>query len=275
MERSDRIMEGDYGTLEITLTSAKDLKNVNIFSKLETYAVVSLSSDPQTRKRTPTDRENGRNPKWNAPMKFQIPASSINQLLNLDIYIRAERALGDRIVGKVHVPIKDFVSEARDPNRVRYMSYQVRRPSGRPKGVINFEYKFDGASVPQLPPPLIVDEPVTAYPVGYFPPPPPSNAHQKMNAPYAYPPPPVENPLHGYGGGGGGGYSSYVPTQQPPAVYHQSGYGYGYGGGYSGGVRPQKPPKKNKFGLGLGAGLLGGLLVGDALGDAGGFDCDF
>jgi len=203
-------------------------------------------------------------------MKFQIPASSINHRLNLDIYIRAERALGDRVVGEVHVPFKDFASEAGDPSRLRYMSYQVRRPSGRPKGVISFEYKFDGASVPPPPlPPLAVDEPVIAYPAAYFPPPPPPpNAdQQKIDAPYAYPPPPVGYPLHGYGGG----YGSY-PTQQPP-MYHQS--GYGYGGGYSGGVQPQKPPKKNKFGLGLGAGLLGGLLVGDALGDAGGFDCDF
>jgi hypothetical protein len=38
-----------YRVLEVTIQSAKDLKRVNLLSRMEVYAVVSISGDPLAR----------------------------------------------------------------------------------------------------------------------------------------------------------------------------------------------------------------------------------
>ncbi|CAA3012063.1 SRC2-like [Olea europaea subsp. europaea] len=182
-------------------------------------------------------------------------------------------------------------------------SYQVRKPSGKPKGELTFLYRFiekvagGFAAAPPVLPPVATkvedDKPVTAFPANpmmagpssMYPPPPP----------VGYPPYPIteENAQYPPQPPLPGGYprppSGYGYPQPPPPSY--GGYpqpplpGYGYpqpppppppGYGYP----PQpvvQPPKKNKFGMGLGAGLLGGaiggLLIGDMISDAG--DCGF
>ena len=47
---------------------------------------------------------------------------------------------------------------------MKFISYQVRRPSGKPKGELTFSYKF-GEKV-TVPKPAKKSEPVMAYPVG-------------------------------------------------------------------------------------------------------------
>ncbi|XP_025012730.1 protein SRC2 [Ricinus communis] len=234
-------------TLEIKLISAKDLKDVNLFSKMDVYAVLSISGDsqqPKQKTKTPVDHDGGINPTWNFPAKFIIIETPAQQnRLNLDIKLRCERALGDKDVGEVHVPIKELLDSINgDGNSMQFVNYQVRKPSGKskvgPSAAVAAPYGGPGGPYP--PPPMAAGY---AYPpppsyAGYPPPPPPG---------YGYPPPP---PGYGY----------------PPA---QPGYGY---------PPPvqQQQPKKSKFGLGLGAGLLGGaiggLLIGDMVSDAAGFD---
>lgn len=268
-----------YQTLEITLISAKDLKKVNLFSKLAVYAIVSLSSDSRGRLRTPPDRQGGRNPTWNSTLRFTVPEDAdLSRTHFFHILLRTERALGDRDVGEVRVPLSELLSGVGDgPRPVQFLSYQVRKTtSGKPKGVLNFSYKLgERVAAPAAPAPPTgyppqtttypyppqstpkADEPVMAYPVGtsygaYPPPyPPPVGYHQPQ--PYGHP---------------SAGYQQSQPYGHPPA-------GYGYGT-----AKPQ-PPKKNRMGLGLGAGLLGGalggLLIGDMVsdagfGDGGGFD---
>ncbi|KAK1318022.1 hypothetical protein QJS10_CPB04g00799 [Acorus calamus] len=236
-----------YRTLDLTLISAKDLKDVNLFSRLEVYAVVSVTGDPRSKHRTPADRSGGRNPIWNHPLRLTVDESAV-----LHVLLRTERAFGDRDVGEVHVPLKELLSDSASASAsasvgsAKFVSYQVRMPKGKPKGVFNFSYKFGetvSASAAAAAPPETVnlDEPVTAYPVGSgagyptYPPPP--------QAGYGYPPPPPA------------GYPGYPP----PAGY----------GGY-----PQ-PPRKNNFGIGLGAGLLGGMLIGDVMSDASAYDAGY
>ena len=160
---------------------------------------------------------------------------------------------------------------------MKFVSYQVRKPSGKPQGELNFSYKFgEKISNATAAPKVYGDEPVTAYPVakpvvgpsapygGSYPPPPPPGPG------YGYPPPPPPPYQQPYGG--------YPPP--PPQGY---GYPPGPGYGYPPPVQQQQPPKKNKFGMGLGAGLLGGalggLLIGDMVSDmgdcGGGFDGGF
>ncbi|EEF45519.1 conserved hypothetical protein [Ricinus communis] len=272
-------------TLEIKLISAKDLKDVNLFSKMDVYAVLSISGDsqqPKQKTKTPVDHDGGINPTWNFPAKFIIIETPAQQnRLNLDIKLRCERALGDKDVGEVHVPIKELLDSINgDGNSMQFVNYQVRKPSGKSKGELSFSFKFSDKIVASGSEKASdkVDQPITAYPVvapavgpsaavaapyggpgGPYPPPP-------MAAGYAYPPPPS--------------YAGYPPPPPPGYGYPPPPPGYGYppaqpGYGYPPPVQQQQP-KKSKFGLGLGAGLLGGaiggLLIGDMVSDAAGFD---
>ncbi|XP_058082332.1 uncharacterized protein LOC131230422 [Magnolia sinica] len=288
------ISKMEYRPLDLTIISAKDIKDVNLFSKMDVYAIVTLSNDPRSKQKTPVDRDGGKNPTWNFQMKFSVPDLPNGQPPVLHIQLRSDRSLGDRDIGEVHVPIKELLdtaasSKGEGPSRVHFVSYQVRKPSGKPKGVLNFSFKFGekvSAPITAVPPTAAakVNEPVTAYPAaagpsGY---PPPGAAYPPPAA--AYPPPAAAYPMQA-----GYGYGGHPPP--PPAGY---GYGYppppsGYGAppppGY--GYPPQPmvaPPQqpKKKFGMGgmgLGAGLLGGalggLLIGDMISDSNGYDGGF
>ncbi|GKV31515.1 hypothetical protein SLEP1_g40197 [Rubroshorea leprosula] len=271
-----------YRTLDINLISASDLKNVNLVSKMDVYAVVSLAGDSSNHKqkvKTTVDRVGGSNPSWNFPIKFTVDETLAQQnRLLLVVNLKCERTLGDKEVGEVNVPVKELLDSTGNGGSMKFISYQVMKPSGKPKGMLNFSYKFGEKSVeataPSAPPVVEskAEKPVNAYPAtvagSSYPPvayPPPPTAYAYPQQAYsAYPPPPPA----GYG----------YPPPPPPGYPYPAQAGYGY-------PPPpvQQPPKKNKFGLGLGAGLiggaLGGLLIGDLVSDAvaydGGYDAGF
>ncbi|KAH7513347.1 hypothetical protein FEM48_Zijuj12G0190400 [Ziziphus jujuba var. spinosa] len=279
-------------TLEINVVSATDLKDVNLITKMDVYAVVSISGDshPYHQKtKTNVDRGCGSKPTWNYPMKFTINDAAAKQnRLSLVFNIRCERSLGDKDIGQVIVPVKELLDSAGDGSSMKFTSYQVRKPSGKPKGVLNFSFKFGekfsaaaataSAAEYVATKTKTAEEPVTAYPappgvgssVGAYPPP-----------PGAYPPYP---PVQGYGGypppPPQPGYGAYPPPPQPGYGYPPPGYGYPPPGqGYGQPPLQQAGKKKNKFGMGMGAGLLGGLLggmlIGDMVSDAGAYDAGY
>ncbi|KAG8369979.1 hypothetical protein BUALT_Bualt14G0069900 [Buddleja alternifolia] len=252
-------------TLEITLQYCKDLNKVNLITKMDVYAVVSISGSDNNSKqktKTPVDHAGDANPTWNFPMKFTVDEAALqNNRLTLDFKLICERALGDKDVGEVNVPIKElFNSPAKGGADGKHIvSYQVRKPSGKPKGQITFSYQFGektvnaaaappyGAAVPFAPPPGKVDGgPVTAYPAGSssgYPPhgvyPPPAPYAAEGGGGGAYPPPSgypakdgggVYPPPAGYPAKDGGG------VYPPPAGYPQGG-GAPPHGGY-----PHPPP---------------------------------
>ncbi|GMH28416.1 hypothetical protein Nepgr_030259 [Nepenthes gracilis] len=142
-----------YRTLEVTVLSANDLKKACRFSKMDLYVVVFLDGDSAADKhKTPIDRHGGTNPTWNLSVKFTIDELAAQQgRLTLVFHILRRCALGDRLVGEVHAPVKDLLTDA-DANAAatgsgvgksaQFVSCQVRKPSGTPKGVLNFSYKF-------------------------------------------------------------------------------------------------------------------------------------
>lgn len=238
-----RIIAMAQRALELTLISGKDLKDVNLFSAMEVYAVVSLSGDPRSRQRVATDRSGGRNPTWNATVRFAVPANAAG---SVHVLLRAERALGDRDVGEVHIPLSELLSGAPDGAvPVKFVAYQVRKiGSGKPQGVLNFSYKlgevtqgqaggaaYGGAHAAygQSPPAAAAYPPQGAYPPpgkadSYAPPsayPPAGNAYppqsaypQAAKADGAYPPP------SGYPPAGKAGEPSTAypaPAGYPPA----------------------------------------------------------
>lgn len=266
----------EYRTLDLTIISAKGLKKATLMGKMDVYAVVSISGTPgkPQKLKTHVDQDGGTEPSWNFPMKFTVDeAAGLQNRLTLVVEIKHEGTFGDKEVGEAHVPIKELLDGiSKDGKSEQFVSYQVRTPSGKPKGNLNFSYKFGEKFTAK------VEEPVTAYPAGmavggsssgyqqppyaaaggaYYPPPAAAGYPPQPQAGYAYqPPPPV-----GYG---------YPPP--PPQGY--GGYPPQPGYGYPPVQQPQQPPKKNKMGggMGLGAGLLGGalggLLIADIASDA-------
>ncbi|KAJ6842483.1 putative protein SRC2 [Iris pallida] len=258
-----------YRTLEVTLISAKDLKDVNLFSKMEVYAVASIAGDPRSAQRTPVDRDGGKNPSWAHTVRFTVPDKDPGSLV-LHVLLRSERALGDRDVGEVHVPIRELLDavNGKQSQAPQFLSYQVRSPSsGKAKGVLNISYKFsDLATVatPAVSQQKVMEHPTayppTAYPPSAYPPPPSSKPDEsKPNEPmFAYPPPassklnePVttypppsssksDEPVTAYPAAGHSGSTAYPPPGGYPPQYTpspQSGYAYpapppqgGYGG---------------------------------------------
>ncbi|KAK9136929.1 hypothetical protein Sjap_007523 [Stephania japonica] len=265
-----------YRMLDVTVISAKDLKDAGIFGKMDVYVAICIAGDPRTKQRTPVHKDGGRSPAWNHTMKFAISEGLANQgRLILEFQIRCERALGDKTLGEVHVPVKELLDNPSAAANANFVSYQVRTPSGKPKGVLNFSFKFGELPAGAPPPPektpsqaaYRAADPITAYPAA---------ASAGTSAPY--PPPGMAAPYPAA--------APYPPPGYPPAGYGQppaAGYGYppaGYGYGYppaGAAVAPQK--KKSKFGLGLGAGLLGGalggLLIGDMVSDVGNYDAGY
>ncbi|KAE8675399.1 P-loop containing nucleoside triphosphate hydrolases superfamily protein [Hibiscus syriacus] len=262
--------------LEINLHSAKDLKNVNLFTKMNVYAVVSINGERLTAQKSPVDKDCGANPNWDYAMKMTIDeAIARRNHHNLVIRLKSDRMLRDKEIGTVQVPIRELLDHNDGNGKVDYqnVSYSVRLPNGKTKGVLNFSYKFgETFTMPVVPPPPITGSipmygddnnnntnnrfmaytpPPSGYPgpsSGYHPPP-----SQGMNG-YAYAPP--------------GGYPPYGYQQGPAPGHGYQGYPAAIGGyGYPPPVQQPQKPKRGRMGAGLGLGLAGGLLGGMLIGD--------
>ena len=254
-----------YRTLEVTLLSARDLKRVNLISRMEVYAVVTISGDPLTRQCTQPDPYRGRHPCWNTSFRFNIPPSAATATGCLHVLLRTERALGDRDVGEVIVPLADILAgggAASDPGPrpPQLASYQVRKVHRcEPRGVLNVSYRLGPIVAPQA---RAVDEATTTF-VGYPMP------RQFYTPPYAYlpsplslapPPPPAQ---------AAGRDAQLQPSAQyslPAATYPQAAATYPQqaAAGRAAVPAPASGESNGKldFGVGLGAGLVSGAIGG-------------
>lgn len=259
-------------TLEINVISARDLKDVNLFSKMDVYVAVWLSGDSQIKQKAKTkvDRNSGTSPSWNNfPMKFTVDESAAKQnRLILVFKLRCKRSLGGgKDVGEVHVPVKELLKFEGDGKSMQFVSYQVKKPSGKPKGELNFSYKFTGRlaypiepSAPPYPPsPLGGYSYATTPPIAVN-----GEAHHQEPAvtAYAYPVQPSAPP---YLSPTPVRYAYATPVLQPPSYQQHGGYpypppppGYGYPPPSRYLYPPVQQPRK-KSGTRLGAGLLGAI----------------
>ncbi|CAL5035866.1 unnamed protein product [Urochloa decumbens] len=150
-----------YRELELTLLSAQGLKNVNLITRMDVYAVVTISGDPLTRQCTPSDPSGGRNPCWNATLRFAVPPTAAEAAgACLHVLLRAERVLGDRDVGEVVIPLADLLAAAPAPTAAapqqqpQLASYQVRKlHRWEPRGVLNVAYRLGPVVAPVVEPP--------------------------------------------------------------------------------------------------------------------------
>ncbi|XP_021319154.1 DNA-directed RNA polymerase II subunit RPB1-like [Sorghum bicolor] len=186
-----------YRELELTLLSAQDLKSVNLITRMDVYAVVSISGDPLTRQCTPPDTYGGRNPCWDATFRFAVPPTSTAAAAasaSLHVLLRAERFLGDRDVGEVVIPLAEILAGATGvgPQPPKVASYHVRKlHRWEPRGVLNVSYRLGPVVAPVVEWPTPAEKPaaVTAVyaPVGV--PRHPSHDHPSSAVAYQAPPP--------------------------------------------------------------------------------------
>lgn len=246
-----------YRPLEIELISAKDLRNVNIFLKMDVYVVASISSDPRSVERTQTDKHGGMNPKWKYKMQFMIDeGAAIHNQTALVFQIVSRRVFGDRTIGSVYVPLKDLLHEYNISSDHHYSSssggsdghtllpkrsvcYQVTTVSGKSRGTLSFSYRFGEGFMVSVQPqghhliPALPQYPATTQVEG-------GPYHSQG---YTYPVP------VGYPYLTAAGHHVYGP---PPGTVEQT-------------MMNRRPEKKSQYGgsgIGEPAGFLGSLLTG-------------
>ncbi|KAH0634181.1 hypothetical protein KY285_036928 [Solanum tuberosum] len=282
--------------LEITIVSAKHLKNVNWHhGDLKPYVIFWV--DPDQRRATQADDSGNTRPVWNERFVLHLPQSQSpphDAVLTLEIFHSKPSETPKPLVGTLRVPLKELVN-VDDYNKIR--TFELRRPSGRPHGKIRLklairelsptlDYQIPPPSsyyystAPPPPPPSYRTFPSSPYPSHPHPPPSPVVAPPPPASPSPPPPPPQQHsfPYSGFSDP----YSTYFPgyySQPPPPprpfVERQSSYG-------SLGSRPSAPvdyyppydqKRSGKMGMGVGTGLavgavagtLGGLTLGEGL----------
>lgn len=134
----------EYRPLEVTIISAKGLKDIGHLSKMDVYVIATISGDPRTQK-TPVDKDGGSHPSWDFTMKFTVDETAIQaNCLNLVFQLQHERTLlADKDIGEVHVPVKELLGNAAGDEKLAVLAeYPVRNPSGKDEGTLKFSFKF-------------------------------------------------------------------------------------------------------------------------------------
>ncbi|KAL6646393.1 hypothetical protein ACP70R_018001 [Stipagrostis hirtigluma subsp. patula] len=255
---------GSRYEVEVTVASARDLKNVNWRNgDLKPYAVLWVDDGPKVSTRV--DLDNGENPTWDEKLVVPLPPSAAARLedavLHVDV-VHANAAEGVKpLVGSARLPLRDVLDDAGLGGRAS-RTLRLKRPSGRPQGRLDVR--------------VAVREAARYYDPSPYPPPYANPAGAGSRDPYyaqATPLPPPSAP-----------YGQPSPYAAPPAGYPvaaaaapAASYGYGtapppaYGAappayGAAGAAQNQKQ-KGGKMGMGAGlavgaaTGVLGGLAL--------------
>nr|XP_043631490.1 protein SRC2 homolog [Erigeron canadensis] len=272
--------------LEITIVSAKHLKNVNWRNgDLKPYAIFWL--DPDRRLATKSDDSNSTKPVWNERFLIPIPntPSSAPIFLTLEIFHSKPSDTPKPLVGTFRLPIDDLPNPE-DSALIR--TFDLRRPSGRLNGKIKLKLSLRERPLPdyQIPP-----QPSYYYQTAPPPPPPPSygrfspSPYSPSPPPSAVPPPPsaapppppyhygsYSDPYSGYYQSGYYSQPPPPPPQQTPRMFSDRPTSYG-GGSVGGG--PSAPVEYDQFDQKQKAGKVGsGLGVGAVAGGLGGLTID-
>ncbi|CAA7057586.1 unnamed protein product [Microthlaspi erraticum] len=152
-------------TLELNINSASNLANVNLMSKMDVYAHVTIHGDYTQKKqkvKTAVDRSGGSNPTWNHAVKFSVNETLARDGRSLVIMrLISRRLLGNKDIGAVKIPLLELLNAITpsingDANgkEMAFVTYQVKSTSGKRKGSLNFSYRFTT-------PPVNSDLPVT------------------------------------------------------------------------------------------------------------------
>ncbi|KAG8381283.1 hypothetical protein BUALT_Bualt06G0106400 [Buddleja alternifolia] len=231
--------------VEVTITSAKDLKNVNWrHGKLKPYAVVWV--DPKSKCSTRADEEGDTSPFWNDKLIIPFDSPIEDSTLHIDI-VHVDAADDTKpLIGSAKLHLSDVVNDV-GLGGAAEKKLDLKRPSGRPQGKVEVK-----VSVRE--PRYLAPEPYYAPPYGV----PPPGVRDYPAPPYAAAPAYAAPPA-GYPAYGGYGQPSYGQVGYGQPGYGQTGYGQqGY-------VEEKKKSKFGGMGTGLAVGAVAGALGGLAL----------
>ncbi|PNY00168.1 hypothetical protein L195_g023444, partial [Trifolium pratense] len=141
-----------YQLLEINIISAQDLSPIS--KSMKAYAVAWIH--PERKLATQIDQEGHTNPTWNEKFVFRIDDEFLNaedSVIMIEIYNSAW--LRDVLVGTVAVLVNNLLPPGtRSGNRkpkLRFVGLQIRRPSGRPQGILNIGAAILDSSMRSMP----------------------------------------------------------------------------------------------------------------------------
>ncbi|KAK6929454.1 C2 domain [Dillenia turbinata] len=254
--------------LDITIVSAKHLKNVNWRNgNLKPYAVFWI--DPDRRLFTKPDESGSTSPVWNERFTLPInkPLDDPSCLLTLEIFHSKPSDTPKPLVGTLHFPLKNLVpSETEDPSSSEIRKFELVLPSGRPQGKIKVKMSIRERPLPDY---HIAHQHPYYYSSAPSPPLPDYRQYSSTPSPYVSAPvsaPVSPYPYTGYSDTYSGYYSGYYgpPPPLPPRPFFDRPVA-GYGGpsapvDYSG-YEKQKGGKLG-VGSGLAVGAVGGALGG-------------
>ncbi|CAL5194595.1 unnamed protein product [Lathyrus oleraceus] len=141
-----------YQLLEINVISAQDLSPVS--KSIKAYAVAWLN--PERKLATQIDQTGHTDPTWNEKFVFRVDdefLDSENSVIMIEIYSSAW--LRDVLVGTVAVLVNNLIPPGtRSGNRkpkLRFVALQIRRPSGRPQGILNIGVSLLDSTMRSMP----------------------------------------------------------------------------------------------------------------------------
>eukprot|EP00249_Psilotum_nudum_P012141 c23606_g1_i1 orf=222-1223(+) len=284
--------------LEVTLSKAKKLKNVNWKNgDLRAYAIAWV--DPEYKVNTGIDEEGDTTPKWEEKFTLPITRPLEDAVLTIEICHDKSSGLANPLVGVASLRLKD-VADAGGFDEKQIYKLNLVRPSGRPQGKLKMMVRLRDRRPPP-PPPSYSYPSAPGYGQGqgrypgqggqsrdwqqgypsYTPPsypqygrestPPSGYAPQYAAAPPGYP------SVGGYNPYSSSSYSPAYGSSQPPPYNAPQSVPYYVDGGSSQsayGAPPQatQPSKGSKiggFGTGLAVGALAGAVGGIALDEIG------
>lgn len=225
--------------LELTVSSAKDLKNVNWrHGDLKPYAVVWV--DPSAKSTTKVDDAGDTCPVWNEKLVIPLTSPVEDSTLHIDIVHAYAEEDTKPLIGSARISVREIVDDVGFGEWAQ-LSLKLKRPSGRPQGKLEIK--------------ALVRQPGYRAPDPYYAP------------PYGVPPPPPQTaPYPNYASAPSGYPYAYTEPGYGAPAYTRGAYG---APGYSGPVEERK--SGSKFGVGTGlavgavAGVLGGLAIGEGV----------
>ncbi|XVF12535.1 hypothetical protein REPUB_Repub08aG0126700 [Reevesia pubescens] len=242
--------------IEVTLSSAEDLKNVN-WRQGPIMPFVVVWVDPKNKCSTKIDEEGDTYPTWDETLVIPLPGPiDDDTTLFIDVVHAGSEEDTELLIGSAKLKLRGVLDDAGFGERHK-KTLQLKRPSGRPQGKVDVkvlirEPRYHEPDPYRAPPYGVPQSASRDYPV----------APTAYGYPYAQPPQP-QNPYYA-APPAGYPYSAYNYNDQP--TYGQAKYGDGSGAYYR-----QEEKKSNRFGMGTGlavgaaAGMLGGVALAEGV----------
>ncbi|GAU21878.1 hypothetical protein TSUD_33750 [Trifolium subterraneum] len=141
------VLASPFQLLEINIISAQDLPLVS--KSIKAYAVAWLN--PERKLTTQADPQGHNNPRWNEKFVFRVEDDFLHHedsVIMVELYSSAW--LRDVLIGTVAIHVNNLLPRSGN-RKIRFVALQVRRPSGRPQGILNIGINLVDATMRSMP----------------------------------------------------------------------------------------------------------------------------